>query len=138
MSIEARKYRLKANLDRIVHTLIKGYSPESIILFGSMSDGTIHEWSDLDLVIIKETEKPFYERLREVATLCDSDVSVHYLVYTPQEFHRLQQDGHFFVNHEIIKKGVVLYERIWGMAQSSVRILQQFTDLLESEDNTDL
>ena len=57
------------------------------------------------MVIIKDTENPFYERLREVAAICDPDVSVHYFVYTPQEFRRLQRSGHFFVNHEIIEKG---------------------------------
>jgi predicted nucleotidyltransferase len=76
-----------------------------------MSDGKIHEWSDLDLVIIKDTDKSFYERVREVATICDSDVSVHFFVYTPQELTQLKQEGHFFVNHEVIDKGMVLYER---------------------------
>ncbi len=112
MSIERRKDQLQKNLDRIVQALVQRYSPESIRLFGSMSDGNIHEWSDLDLVIIKDTEKPFYERLREVAVICESDVSVHYFVYTPEEFRRLQGSGHFFVNHEIIEKGRVLYERV--------------------------
>lgn len=112
MSIETRRQKLQQNLDRTVQALVQHYSPESIILFGSMSDGSIHEWSDIDLVILKETEKSFYERLREVASICDSDVSIHYFVYTPQEFSRLRRAGHFFVNHEIIEKGKVLYERV--------------------------
>ena len=112
MSIETRRNQLKQNLDQIVESLVAHYAPESILLFGSMSDGNIHEWSNLDLVIIKDTDKSFYERRREVATLCDSDVSVHYFVYTPAEFRRLRRSGHFFVNHEILQKGRVLYERV--------------------------
>jgi len=111
MSIEGRKQQLQRNLNRIVQTLVARYSPESILLFGSMSTENLHQWSDIDLVIIKETAKPFYERLREVAALCNPDVSVHYFVYTPEEFRHLRESGNFFVNREMVDKGKSLYER---------------------------
>jgi uncharacterized protein len=47
-----RKAELARALDHIVHTLVTQYQPEKIILFGSMASGEVHEWSDLDLVII--------------------------------------------------------------------------------------
>jgi predicted nucleotidyltransferase len=31
------------------------YKPEKVILFGSFAEDDIHEWSDIDMVIIKET-----------------------------------------------------------------------------------
>ncbi len=110
-AIESRRQKLQENLARIVQTLITNYDPESIILFGSMCTGEIHEWSDLDIVVIKKTQKGFYERLREVARMCETDVGVQYLVYTPEEFERMRMEGYFFINEEIVNKGKILYER---------------------------
>ena len=46
--------------------LIREHEPEKLILFGSAAQGEIHEWSDLDLVVIKRTDKPLLERIEEV------------------------------------------------------------------------
>lgn len=104
-AIEARRRKLQENLNKITNTLVTHYDPDMIILFGSMSTGEIHEWSDLDIVIIKETNKGFYDRLREVAQMCETDVGIQYLVYTPEEFEHLRQESRFFVNEEIVKTG---------------------------------
>lgn len=69
MNVERHK-KLTVALERIMHTLITQYQPEKVILFGSMADGTVGEWSDIDLVIIKDTPLPFLQRLKEVALLC--------------------------------------------------------------------
>ncbi|MEM3507047.1 MAG: nucleotidyltransferase domain-containing protein [Candidatus Bathyarchaeia archaeon] len=47
--------------------VIKNYQLEKIILFGSYVTGEVDELSDIDLVIIKDTNKKFIERLIEVA-----------------------------------------------------------------------
>jgi len=87
------------------------YNPEKVILFGSLADGDVGEWSDLDLVIVKETSKTFLQRLREVALLCRPTVGVDFLVYTPQEFADMIADGNPFIIEEVVRKGKVLYER---------------------------
>ena len=77
-----------------------------------MAGGDIHEWSDIDLVIVKDTPKRFLARLKEVALLCRSPVGVDYLVYTPQEFDQLAADtSNPFFQREILEKGRVLYEQ---------------------------
>ncbi|MDI3531232.1 MAG: uncharacterized protein PWP60_1081, partial [Candidatus Atribacteria bacterium] len=50
-----REKLLHEELSRIVKLLIEKYQPEKIILFGSLAEGRIHEWSDIDLLIIKDT-----------------------------------------------------------------------------------
>ena len=96
----------------ILEKLLAGYVPQKVILFGSMAGGEIHEWSDIDLVIVKETPKRFLARLKEVALLCRAPVGVDYLVYTPQEFERLAADtSNPFFQHEILEKGRVIYEQ---------------------------
>lgn len=49
----------------ILPIIIKKYKPEKIILFGSLATGKVHEWSDIDLAIIKETPLNYFERLLE-------------------------------------------------------------------------
>ena len=107
-----RQHQLASALEQILNVLVKEYDPLKIILFGSMAGGEIHEWSDIDLVIVKNTPKRFLARLKEVALLCRAPVGVDYLVYTPQEFDRLASDkDNPFFQREILEKGRVLYER---------------------------
>ncbi len=105
-----RQRKLAAALEHILHTLITRYQPEKVILFGSMATGLVEEWSDLDLVIIKETSLPFLQRLVEVAQLCYTGVSVDYLVYTPTEFAQMIVDQNPFIL-EVLQTGKVVYER---------------------------
>ena len=46
-------------IDLIIEDL-KKYEPEKIILFGSFARGEIDEYSDIDLVIIKNEKKTLY------------------------------------------------------------------------------
>lgn len=48
--------------DQIVQKLRAHYNPEKIILFGSYAVGSTQSDSDLDLLIIKETEERFIDR----------------------------------------------------------------------------
>ena len=109
-NIKSRKALLEESARQIVSALKDKYAPEKIILFGSLASGEINETSDLDILVIKKTRKNFYDRLREVATLCDYKVGADIIVYTPQEFEAESRTNLFF-KKEILEKGVVLYDR---------------------------
>lgn len=97
-------------LDDIVSNLKANYSPEKIILFGSYSDGTFTEDSDIDLLIVKKTKKhPIWRRV-EARKASRAKIPMDILVYTPDELKKLLRDKSFFIM-EIIEKGKVLYER---------------------------
>jgi predicted nucleotidyltransferase len=108
---EERQAKLNQALERILLTLAAEYRPEKVILFGSMAQATVGEWSDLDLVIIKDTPKPFLQRLKEVALLCRRRWVSIFLVYTPDEFAQMIADHNPFILEEVLRKGKVLYER---------------------------
>ncbi|NWG32626.1 MAG: nucleotidyltransferase domain-containing protein [Rhodocyclaceae bacterium] len=100
-------------MDRIkkVVECIKRYNPEKIILFGSYARGEMDEYSDLDFVVIKKTQKRFIRRLIDVAQLIDSELGkVDVFVYTPQEFKRMIEGKSAFIE-QILKEGKVLYEK---------------------------
>jgi predicted nucleotidyltransferase len=110
---EARTNRrevLKTELNRCLVLLVEQYRPESVLLFGSMVRDETVEWSDLDLVIIKETNLRFLDRIKEVMELLRPRVGMDILVHTPTEFERLSRERNF-VRHEIVGKGRVHYER---------------------------
>lgn len=109
--IPNRKETLQRELVRIIDIIISKYGPEKIILFGSLSSGNIHEWSDIDLVIIKKTNKKFIDRLHEVSMLTLPMVGVNFIVYTPDEFQDMIAKKHYFIVDEILKKGKTMYER---------------------------
>jgi uncharacterized protein len=108
---QKRHAELSTALQGILDKLIHEYRSEKIILFGSLAAGTVGEWSDIDLAIIKETPKSFVDRSVEAALLCRASVGVDYLVYTPTEFSQLIRNNNPFVTEEIVRNGKVLYER---------------------------
>jgi predicted nucleotidyltransferase len=119
MSHIERQKKLNQALEDILEVLKREYRPERVILFGSLAEGEVKEWSDIDLAIIKDTTLPFIERLVEVALLCRAPVGVDYLVYTPGEFRQMMAEENPFIR-EIVEKGKVLYEQpVKAMARQS-------------------
>jgi len=105
-----RKKLLKENLDRIIKDLKEKYSPLKVILFGSYASGNIKNFSDLDILIIKDTRSKFFDRLREVTKICSYNVGVDFLVYTPEEYEDQIKESLFF-RQEIAEKGKVIYAK---------------------------
>ncbi len=108
---EKRKKSLQAELKRIVSVIINDYSPEKIILFGSLASGDIHEWSDIDLAVIKDTNERFIDRPYSICLIADPKIGTDIIVYTPKEFRDMIEANNYFVTDEILKRGKVLYEK---------------------------
>ena len=105
-----RRQILKNEVKRITNVLIKKYRPQKIILFGSLVRPKVHQWSDIDLVVVKKTKKRIYDRIGEVVSLCDPEVAVDFIVYTPEEFEKMGKEEPFVYN-EVVENGKILYEK---------------------------
>lgn len=100
---------MKRLLSKIVSDL-KKYSPEKIILFGSQARGEVDRFSDFDILILKETEKRFLERLREAALLLRNTLPpVNLFVYNSKEFKNMKQIKNSFIER-VLKEGKIIYE----------------------------
>ena len=87
------------------------YQPERLYLFGSWVRGEEDELSDLDLVVIKETTSPFFERLRQASGFLPPDIGgIDILVYTPEEFTKMLQEGNAFAEM-ITEEASLIYDR---------------------------
>jgi predicted nucleotidyltransferase len=100
----------KAKIQEVINTIIVGYRPSKIIIFGSYAKGTATESSDLDLLIIKDTEEPKYRRAVSVRKLFSSQpCAMDILVYTPKEYdHLLHYKS--LMPYIATKEGKILYE----------------------------
>lgn len=106
-----RKKILEQELKRILAMLVKDYAPLKVILFGSLASGKVHEWSDIDLVIIKATNRRFLDRIEDVLLLIRPKVACDVIVYTPEEFREMETSNNYFIDDEIKRDGKVIYER---------------------------
>ena len=104
---------IQSTLKQIVEILVKEYQPEKIILFGSYAYGQPDEASDIDLFILKETEKSFPKRWAEVCELLAEvrgTTPFSPLVITPGELEERREVGDQSFG-EIMTRGEVLYAR---------------------------
>lgn len=61
-------------------------SSPKIILFGSLANRKLKDWSDLDLLIIKGTHCRLIDRVEEVIRMCRPKVAADFIIYTPEAF----------------------------------------------------
>lgn len=104
-SLEARLERIKRGLET--------YDAEKAILFGSAARGETDPWSDIDLIVIKQTDKRFLDRLEEVIDAIQPDFAFDVLVYTPEEFERMRSEGNPLITRALEERQVI-YERPEG------------------------
>ena len=96
-------------VDSLVKDLLP-YGPEKIILFGSAARGDADEYSDLDVIVIKETDRRFVQRLVEAGALVSSPRHVDIFVYTPGELEAMIEEENPFIE-SALRDGKVVYEK---------------------------
>lgn len=107
-SEEVRKVILE-----IVEKIEREYKPDKIILFGSYAYGMPHEDSDIDLLIIKDTQdRPIDRRVAVAKIVSDPKRLIPFepIVLTPKELDERLKIGDQFLR-EILQKGELLMER---------------------------
>lgn len=99
-------------IKEITDKIVKEYQPEKIILFGSHAWGAPTEDSDVDLFIVKETNRSTREMTREInRALFPRQFPLDILVYTPSEVEeKIKEDRNLFIE-DIVNNGRVLYDR---------------------------
>lgn len=69
------------------------FAPVHFILFGSRVNGTPHEWSDIDAIIVSDrfVDTRFLRRAYEFKTAIRPHLAMTALCYTPVEFANMRQ-----------------------------------------------
>ena len=81
---------------------------EKAIVFGSFARGTATRRSDIDVIIVMDTDKRFFERYDEFSDIgnCIEGLHIDILIYTPAEIESIS-DRHFI--RGALKEGIVIY-----------------------------
>ncbi len=96
---------------KVVKTIVEGYNPRKIILFGSYAYGHPTEDSDLDILVIKDDDLPGIQRNRKVRNfLKDFSIPIDVIVKSSLEFDTLK-DVIGTVIYPANKYGKVIYEQ---------------------------
>lgn len=99
--------QLQQDLDRIVEQLVTYYQPEKIILFGSTVYGSPRKDSDVDIAVIKETDKSYHDRVIEARRLVRTTTPMDIFVFTQREIDRTRRTNPLV--REILERGTVIY-----------------------------
>jgi predicted nucleotidyltransferase len=97
-------------IEGVVKAIAENFHPEKIILFGSYASGTPTPDSDLDFLVVMESDEPRRKRSVPISLMfrpypCAMDI----LVYTPEEVNKWNG----VINHIVTiahKTGRVLYD----------------------------
>ncbi|MFN3730527.1 MAG: nucleotidyltransferase domain-containing protein [Fimbriimonadaceae bacterium] len=97
-------------LPAAIEKIVREINPEKIVLFGSYAYGTPTPDSDVDLLVIWDTDQPPRERVVTVSLLLyPRPFPVDILIKTPRELEEELPNNLFL--RDILDKGHVLYER---------------------------
>ena len=100
-------------IQELVEKIKKAYEPKKIILFGSYAYGAPDKDSDIDLLIIKDTDdRPIDRRTHVRGIITDRQrlIPVAPIVLTSAELRQRMAIGDQFLQ-EIMEKGEILYEQ---------------------------
>lgn len=97
--------------DKAAATIVELYGPDKIMLFGSHAKNCDGPESDIDLLIIKDTDIPrIYRGLEVVSALKRYPIKFDLLFYTNPEVAAALAKKYSFL-YSILKSGTILYQR---------------------------
>ena len=75
-------------------------------VYGSVALGTADEHSDVDVVLVRDTKQPFFDRVREVFDLLFALGKADLLIYTEGEFRDIVEGAGRYFLKDVFEKGV--------------------------------
>lgn len=110
LAVKRKEYivKLEESVSKIVEVLSRLPEVERIILFGSYARGRRDLLTDLDILVVMETQLDTLARTAFIYERLCLPVDYDVLVYTPVELERLKEQPFL---RQIFKEGKVLYEK---------------------------
>jgi predicted nucleotidyltransferase len=101
----------EALLAGITRRIVEKFQPYRVVLFGSYAYGAPDLESDVDLLVVMDSDEPMAQRIRRVTEVAKVRfLPMDVIVRTPAEMAQRLAMGDFFLA-EILEKGKVLYRR---------------------------
>ncbi len=106
---EQHRVNMREILDA-VQVIVKKFRPCKVILFGSHAKGTAGSDSDVDLLVVVDTEQSTWDFAVKISLALKHSFPMDIIVRTPEEIAKRLKMGDFFMK-DIVENGKVLYER---------------------------
>ncbi|MEO6991428.1 MAG: nucleotidyltransferase domain-containing protein [Candidatus Baltobacteraceae bacterium] len=106
---EARRIRLEEAAGAIAAFCAEKSDIVSVRAFGSFATGAVHPWSDLDLLVVRETNARPLRRADDIYLEAPSQVGFDVVVVTPRELRESLPLTPF--GRTILSQARTLYER---------------------------
>lgn len=103
--IQARHAQLAAEAERLA-SLLATEGAQLVLVFGSLARGTVGPRSDLDMLVVLDTDEPFGARLSRLYELLTPRVALDLVAYNPAELDAIR-DRPFI--RRALDEGVVLH-----------------------------
>ena len=96
-------------LRRVTWQIVQQFHPQKVILFGSYAYGQPTADSDVDLLVLMDTDEPLLHVAANIAATIEHPFPLDIMVRTPAAFtSAVQRQGVFAT--EVATKGITLYE----------------------------
>jgi predicted nucleotidyltransferase len=96
-------------VQRVVRQIVERFHPQKVILFGSYANGNPTEDSDVDLLVVMDTDEEPIHTAARIAAAVDHPFALDILVFRPSALQSSFDRKGVFAT-EVMTKGVVLYE----------------------------
>jgi len=97
------------DIQKIVQQIVARFRPRKVILFGSYAHGKPTRDSDVDLLVVMETDEQVIHAAARISATIDHPFPLDILVVKPSELKAfLERKGVFAT--EVMAKGIVLHE----------------------------
>lgn len=99
-------------IQQLIDPIVQALDPERVVLFGSWATGRADSDSDVDLLVIMDSELDRLERTWQVYRLVRTKRQgpLDIIVLTPTEYKNMKL-GSYPLIQEIEEEGIVLYQR---------------------------
>lgn len=108
-TVDVRERIPKEIIRAIANQISIQFHPKKIILFGSYAYGEPRPESDVDLLVIMNTELSEVEQALEIRRELNLMFGLDLLIYTPERYEQRLKWGDSFLK-EVQEQGQVLYE----------------------------
>ena len=100
-----------SHIQLLAQKIKEKFTPQKIILFGSYANGLPDSSSDIDLLVIMETNEKGYKVAAQIRLYLDEILGTIFpmdiLVRNPKEIEKRISEGDFFLQ-TVLAKGIVL------------------------------
>jgi predicted nucleotidyltransferase len=98
--------------ERVIEMAKRKIGPDLMIVFGSVANRTANEDSDLDIIVVKDSdEEGFMRSVKARLALDDSRIPIDITVYTPEEF-KERLSSKYSLAYEAVINGRIVHGKV--------------------------